>query len=204
MASQAKPAWRRSRKLKTWPAPGITRSSTGRRRSERRCARRRDSLTEAELSRSPCTRITGILACNSASLRAPLARRKPAWTKRKTSRRPSGAPAGAVRFHSKQSLRAVAQSPPRGARGTPRSRHPHQDLTMHLSERNTYRATYVASIARVELPGNPLVSSHRVPLDQPCKGLLARIVATHRADAAQRSPRARSPLSSNFFAALSS
>lgn len=37
-ASQAKPAWRRSRKLKTWPTPGITRSSTGRRRSARRCA----------------------------------------------------------------------------------------------------------------------------------------------------------------------
>ena len=41
-------------------------------------------------------------------------------------------------------------------------------------------------MAQVERPGNPLVSSHRVPLDQPRKGLLTRIVATHRADAAKR------------------
>jgi hypothetical protein len=60
------------------------------------------------------------------------------------------------------------------------------DCARTLGAESAHRAAYVASMAHVELPGNPLVSSHRIPLDQPCKGLLAPIIATHRADAAER------------------
>ena len=60
------------------------------------------------------------------------------------------------------------------------------DGTRALRTESAHRATHVASMAHVELPGNPLVSSHRVALDQSCKGLLTWIIATHRAEADQR------------------